>query len=138
MLMHIHTYVGSNKPTIKQIMKYEEKIAPHWNNLGIQLLEEKYVHKLKIIKENNRGDIEKCCTEMLDYWLDVDIKASWDKLIDALECIGQNTLAERIKEDVFKGSCICYVQTYYVRICNCNNLSCSVRLAIKCYILLVA
>ena len=119
-------------------MKYEEKIAPHWNNLGIQLLEEKRVHKLNIIEENYRGDIERCCTEMFKYWLDVDTKASWDKLIDALERIGQNALAETIKEDVFKGSCICYVQTYYVRICNCNNLLCSVRLAIKCYILLVA
>ena len=131
--MHIHTYVGSNKPTIKQLMKYEGKIAPHWNYLGIQLLEEKYVYKLNIIKENYPADIDKCCTEMFKYWLDVDTKASWDKLIDALEHIGQNALAERIKEDVFKGSCIHYVQTYYVCICYCNNLLCSVRLAIKCY-----
>ena len=119
-------------------MKYEGKIAPHWNRLGIQLLEEKDVHKLNIIKEDHPVGTEKCCTEMFKYWLDVDTKASWDKLIDTLECIGQNSLAETIKEDVFKGSCICYVQTYYVRICNCNNLLCSVRLAIKCYILLVA
>ena len=119
-------------------MEYEGKIAPHWNYLGIQLLQEKYVYKLKIIKENYHGDIERCCAEMFKYWLDVDTKASWDKLIDALERIEQNALAETIKEDVFKGSCIRYVQTYYERICNCNNLLCSVSLAIKCYILLVA
>ena len=129
LMIHLHTYVGSNKPTIKLLMKYERKIAPHWNYLGIELLEEKYVDKLNIIKGNYRDDIERCCTEMLKYWLDVDTKATWDKLIDALEHIGQNALAEKIKEDVFKGSCIHYAQTYYEHICNCNNLLC---LAIKC------
>ena len=84
-------------------MKYKGEIAPHWNYLGIQLLEEKYVHKLKIIKEDHPADTERCCTEMFKYWLDVDTKASWNKLIDALKQIAQNTLAEKIKEDISKG-----------------------------------
>ena len=83
-------------------MKYRTRIAPHWSNLGIQLLEEKHVHKLKVIKENHPADIEKCCTEMFNYWLDVDTEASWDKLIDALEQIGQNALVEKL-QNVFKG-----------------------------------
>ena len=102
-LLSVHMYVGSNKPRIRMLMKFKGEIAPHWSDLGIQLLEEKYVHKLKIIKKNHPADIEKCCAEMLEYWLDVDTKASWDKLIDALECIGQNALAETIIEDISKG-----------------------------------
>ena len=83
-------------------MKYQGGIAPHWRNLGVQLLQEKYTNKLDIIQENHRGDIERCCTEMLKHWLNVDTKASWDKLIDALEKIEQNSLAEKIKEDIIK------------------------------------
>ena len=83
-------------------MKYQGRIAPHWSNLGVQLLQEQYADKLDIIQENHRGDIERCCTEMLKHWLNVDTKASWDKLIDALEKIGQNSLAEKIKEDIIK------------------------------------
>ena len=83
-------------------MKYQGRIAPHWSNLGVQLLEEKYANKLKIIQTDYPADAERCCTEMFNHWLNVDTKASWDKLIDALEQIGQNSLAEKIKEDNIK------------------------------------
>ena len=61
-------------------MKYQGGIAPHWSNLGVQLLEEKYADKLDIIQENHRGDIERCCTEMLKHWLNVDTKAMGRRL----------------------------------------------------------
>ena len=98
-------------------MKYKGEVAPHWSNLGTQLLEEKYANKLDIIQENHRGDVERCCTEMLKHWLNVDTKASWNKLIDAAEQIGQNSVAEKIKEDIKEDEgiscllqcCICIV-----------------------------
>ena len=40
---------------------------------------------------------------MLEYWLDVDPKANWNMLIDALEEIGQNALAHQIKQEILKG-----------------------------------
>ena len=80
-------------------MKYKGEIATHWSNLGAQLLEEKHANKLDIIQENHRGDVERCCTEMFKHWLNVDTNPSWNKLIDALEQIEQNSVAEKMKED---------------------------------------
>ena len=96
-------------------MKYRREIAPHWNYLGLQLLQEKYVNKLNIIQKNYPSDIERCCAEMLQHWLDVDTKASWNKLVDALEKTGQNALAREIKEDICKGIYFHYVESMYVR-----------------------
>ena len=45
---------------------------------------------------------------MFEYWLGVDEGASWNKLINALEEIGQNTLAASIKQNVLKGNFIGY------------------------------
>ena len=97
------TCVGTNKPTIKSLIKYRGKLALHWRDLGIQLLQEKDINRLNIIKENHPTDIERCCDEMIKRWLDVDTEASWDKLIHALKQIEQNALAAEIKQDVVKG-----------------------------------
>ena len=86
--------------------KYKGRIAPHWYALGTQLLEEKYISQLNIIQKNNPVDVENSCYKMFEYWLRVDMKASWNKLINALEEIEQNTIADEIKQDVFKGNFI--------------------------------
>ena len=96
-------YKGTDKPTVKCLMKYRGKIAPHWYALGIQLLEEKYFHQLKVIQKNSPHDVQSSCSQMLEYWLDVDPKANWNMLINALEEIGQNTLADQIKQEILKG-----------------------------------
>ena len=85
-------------------MKYKREIAPQWSCLGKQLLENKYVNQLKIIQTDHPTDSERCCAKLFDFWLDVDTKASWNKLIDALEQIGLNALAEKIKKDNFEGT----------------------------------
>ena len=41
---------------------------------------------------------------MFEYWLTVDERACWNKLINALEEIGQNALAANIKQNILKGS----------------------------------
>ena len=85
-------------------MKYWDKIAPHWRDLGIQLLQEKYTHKLDVIQANHRNKVEDCCDEMFQYWLEVDTDANWNKLIDALEHIHQNTTAAEIRQDNLLGN----------------------------------
>ena len=89
----MHTYVGADTPTIKSLVKYKTKIALYWDNLGTKLLQEWYIPKLDVIKTNYPNDAETCCTEMFTYWLKVDIEASWNKLIDALEQNEQIALA---------------------------------------------
>ena len=78
------------------------KIAPKWRDIGIQLLNDEKHSMLDIIEENHH-DVKICCSKMFEYWLDVDIEASWNKLIDALEMNDQNALAVKIKIDVLKG-----------------------------------
>ena len=87
------------------LVKYKE-FASNWHSLGLQLLD---INQLDIIQKNYPTDTERCCTEMLKYWLNVDTEASWDKLINALEQIGQNSLAQKIKQDILKVITIDYV-----------------------------
>ena len=100
--MCIDTYVGAIKPTLKSLMKYRDKIAPHWRDLGIQLLQE-YTDQLLVIQANHPNRVDACCDKMFKQWLAVDTEATWDKLIDALKCISQNALAAEIKEDISIG-----------------------------------
>ena len=46
---------------------------------------------------------------MFKYWLDVDITASWDKLIAALRHISHVALAEKIKAMTYEGGVGMYV-----------------------------
>ena len=119
---------GTDKPTLKLLIKYfRDKVAPHWYDFGIQLLENECVDKLNIIKKNHPGDVERCCTEMFEYWLKIDTEASWNKVVDALEGIGQNVAAKKIK-DVSKGSYVKFV------ICQMCCISCFVIAAKKIFL----
>ena len=109
MSIFIHTYIGTDKPSIILLMKYRDKIAPHWYDLGVQLLQlDEYIDKLNITKANHPHNVQKCCDEMFEYWLSVDNQASWKKLIDALEFIHQNTTAAKIRQDILIGKLIRY------------------------------
>ena len=66
-------------------MNFTGKVSLQWHNLWVQLLQEKPT------------DIDRYCVEMSKYWLDIDSEASWDKLINALEQIGQISLAVKIR-----------------------------------------
>ena len=93
----IFVHIGGN-PTIGLLMKYIDDVAPYWYNLGTQLLQ-KHAHMLNVIEANNLNDVQKSCVKMFQHWLDVDVQANWKKLIDALECIQMNVLAEKIRQD---------------------------------------
>ena len=80
-----------------------DTVAPRWFDLGVQLLSSRQSKKLDTIKKDNPGDTNMCCTEMFNHWLNVDIEASWNKLIAALEQIGHNALGEFIRSNILKG-----------------------------------
>ena len=104
--MIVCTCLGNNRPTIEQLMNYKEDVTPCWHQLGSQLLKQIYLYsaKLDIIHENYHGNSKSCCTEMLQYWLQVDTEASWDKLMNALKEIGFYSLAKQIQLDVSVGT----------------------------------
>ena len=88
-------------------MKYVYEIALYWRDVGVQLLENS--NMLDIIYKNNASDVEKCCREMLQCWIEVDTEANWNKLIDALEHVDLKRAAARVKRDILPG------KVYYIR-----------------------
>ena len=67
------------------------------------MLLDRNIPNLGVIERNNVHNVEACCGEMFEYWLEVDEEASWNKLINALEEINQNTLAVNIMQNILKG-----------------------------------
>ena len=99
----IFVHIDANKPTLTSLMKYRDNIAPYWKDLGRQLLQEKNIAKLDVIQANH-NKVEDCCDEMFRHWFAVDTEANWDKLIDALVHIDQNSLATKIRKEISRGS----------------------------------
>ena len=63
-----------------------------WRDLGVQLLQEKDIIALDMIK-NSKAELAVCCSEMFKLWLKRQPKASWRNLIHALNQIHLNKLA---------------------------------------------
>ena len=98
------TYIGSDQPKISELHDLVKvKVSPLWKDLGIQLLSTEQACKLDVIQVDHPGDSEKCCTAMFNYWLQVDTTASWDKLITALQHIGHDVLADKIRKMTSEG-----------------------------------
>ena len=105
MHMYLCIFLGTDKPSHKLLRKYViNEVAPYWHTLGEMLLKEGSVHMLQIIEENYPRDVQRCCRNMFEYWLNIDTEASWNKLIAALKEIDQNQLIGRIEKDVLKGT----------------------------------
>ncbi|XP_065901549.1 uncharacterized protein [Dysidea avara] len=77
------------------------QVARKWYDLGIKL--SLNVEKLNNIEANNPRDIERCCTQMYQHWLNSDLQASREKLAVALQHIGYSTLAERVWNNSMEG-----------------------------------
>ena len=113
-------YIGdSDRPSIKElhILEVINTAAPKWYELGLELLNEDIFGEFEVA---NRGDVKKCCSEMFQYWLKMDLNASWKKLIAALKqpSVGVNTLALSLEER-FIGEWILIILHTVTYIINC-------------------
>ena len=81
------------------------KVAAQWCDLGAQLISD---DKLKIIEYDEGKHAEACCSRMFQVWLQVDVTASWVKLVKALRkpSVAHNPLADEI-EVRFTGIVLC-------------------------------
>jgi len=103
------TVLGTNdKPTLKQLNRHvRPDAATHWKDLGIELLS---AEKISVIKCNDPGDVNACCTEMFNAWLRQDTQASWIKIVNALRApsVELFVLAAKIEREFISGrSCAC-------------------------------
>ena len=78
-------------------------MCDRWYELGIELLEEHQVVRLKSIKKDNEDDKTRC-REMFSFWIQSRHKATWYDLVQALRvrAVQMNHVAKDL-EDRFNG-----------------------------------
>lgn len=54
-------------------------------------------NKLNEIEDNHYDDMEKCCSEVMEYWLN-NFEATWNKMTHALNHIDQLNQQKMLKE----------------------------------------
>lgn len=77
-------------------------IVTRWYALGINLGIPLY--ELRKIERNYPNDVDRRMTETLSLWLRYTPSASWKDVVIALQRMGENTLAERIRDKHTEGA----------------------------------
>ena len=91
---------------IKELMSVQHLSCAVWQELGLQL--GLYDSTLKDIREDCRGESEKCFHECMSAWLKGKDKVrkkegpSWLALVSALSTIGEYSIARNIKDKYYK------------------------------------
>lgn len=67
-----------------------------WEQLGVQLGIK--MNRLEAIKGEHHGDLEMCKNKLFDVWLRQTSNPSWRDVVNALESIQENNLADKIKQ----------------------------------------
>ena len=86
--------VDNSLPTLQRLLE-ELRNVDNWFLLGIFLSVP--VKQLQKIESLHRGEVERCKIDMLQYWLDNNVTASWKDVVRALEQTNQLVLAETVK-----------------------------------------
>ena len=86
---HVHKFLNNvgvyrDDPKLKDLV-YELKEVD-WNQLGIQLNVPRHI--LRRIDQENPGNESRKLSEVLQYWIDNEPAASWEKILEALQRIG--------------------------------------------------
>ena len=68
-----------------------EQYAVYWEQLGLELgLKDFHINNItENFASHKLRQVEKCCTQMLKTWLEIDTSATWNKLNDAIKRIRQ-------------------------------------------------
>jgi len=90
----IASVIGENLD-IKTLTRELKDITADWFQLGVQLGVRH--DKLQRIHHDFGGKTERCQTEMLSFWLQGDLEASWGKMVEALQRIDRLVLAQQLQ-----------------------------------------
>ena len=83
-------------PTLKLLHKELYKKADKWEDIGIQL--DIDVDLLEKVKSENNGDSKNCLREILKILVKKeDLQPSWIDIVEALECLDEEELAQQLK-----------------------------------------
>ena len=71
---------------MKDLIKYvSTKYAADWKRIGHFL--EMETGTLRAIERNFPSNVNWCCDQMFERWLEMDTTASWAKVFDAIDCL---------------------------------------------------
>ena len=91
--------IGDHRPLLKYLNQHVRKVVgDRWHDLGVELLEVDDVKELDTIRSQHSTDINICCTQMFNLWLQKQPKASWNQLITSLRNIELIYLATKIEQ----------------------------------------
>ena len=96
-------YVGSDRPTLKDLHKYVvNEAALKWRDLGLELLPYERYGVLDNIEASSPCNAAKCCWSVFQKWLMTTEDASWNQLIRALRSVQLNDLADRLEQMIIR------------------------------------
>ena len=111
---------AKDKPTIKDLnIHVIEQYAIYWKQLGVELGVKNY--HIANITENNASrklrQVEECCSQMLQKWLDIDPSATWDKLDDAIKKITSPVSTDKEGNHVCKLLVLYFGKNHFMKFC---------------------
>ena len=120
--INIICFVGYQRPSLRYLNRHVMKpVGSKWYKLGIDLLESGDVEELNKIRSQYPTDIDTCCIEMFQLWLNKQPTASWNQLIDSLRQPGidLNHLANEIEQMLLqpKSTGVNVIIHMYIYIC---------------------
>ena len=80
------------------LRELSSKVSADWEDVGLFL--GLGLGRLDIIKADNPSDCQKCFREMIKVWFkqQVDPPPSWSAMVEALDVLGHNSLAQNLRE----------------------------------------
>ena len=80
------------------LKELSSKVSADWEDFGLFL--GLGLGRLDIIKADNPSDSQKCFREMIKVWFkqQVNPPPSWSALVKALDDLGQNSLAQNLRD----------------------------------------
>ena len=99
--VHLLPAVGNKRPLLKDLYDHVViKVADKWRDLGVQLLGPDHQGMLNVIAADHPHDVTNRCKGVLEKWLDTNMNATWNELIEALRSPGiqLNYLAGQIEQ----------------------------------------
>ena len=89
--------------TVRNVYQELKDVSADWDTLGFHLgLSQK---RLDALEKGCTNKVDLCYRRMLDAWYDEDLNPSWGKIIESLDKMGKNRLAESIRERYTHGEC---------------------------------
>ena len=105
-LLVIIMYTGDDRPILRNLYDHVvPSVAHKWRDLGVKLLHPTLIEQrvLEVIAADHPHSVENCCKSMFEKWLNTQEDASWQQLLEALQTMQLNYLADQIENKLMTG-----------------------------------